>query len=537
MRPVPGASRLLYDDMGSLFTANHLLTLFSVVGIGAALGAIRFGPLRFGAAGALFVGLMVSAWKPEVGQGMQIVQQIGLAFFVYTVGLSAGTTFFENLRKQRALLVTCVCACVLGAGIALSGGRLLGLPEGLTLGLFTGSLTAAPALDAATRLTGDPQAAAGYAFGYPIGVLVGIVVVTMTVTRAWRGEKDTPSLAGVSLETVTVRVADTVSTRQITAWRDQRVRMSYLRRDGGTRVVVPGEDLLAGDLVLLVGEPADIAEAARQIGEPVTDRRLEDDRSDVAFERILVSNPDLAGRSITSLNVTARFGAVVTRVRRGDLDLLARDDLDLQLGDQLGVVVPIEELEAIQSWLGDSARRVLEVDAMSFGIGLVLGMLLGAIPFPVAPGTSFQLGSAAGPLIVGMLLGAVRRTGPIVWSLPLAANLTIRQIGLLLFLAALGLNAGPDVAGILTGPLGLKAALLALVITVCCCLAQVAGAKAAGLSAPRAAGGVAGFLGQPAVVQAADARVADERIEGAYATLFAFSIIVKILLVPLFTVL
>ncbi len=523
--------------MGSLLAANHLLTLFTVVGIGAALGAIRFGPLRFGAAGALFVGLALSAWKPEAGQGMQIVQQIGLAFFVYTVGLSAGASFFENLRKQRALLFICVVTCVLGAGIAIVGGRVLDLPEGLRLGLFTGSLTAAPALDAATRLTGDPQAAVGYAFGYPIGVLIGIVVVTMTVTRSWRGEKDTPCLAGVTLETLTVRVTDTLSTRRVTAWRDQRVRMSYLRRDGCTRVVVPGEDLLEGDLVLLVGEAADIHEAALQIGEPVQDRRLEDDRSDVAFERIVLSNPDLAGRSISSLNVTARFGAVITRVRRGDLDLLARDDLDLQLGDHVAVVVPIEELDAIQSWLGDSARRVSEIDAMSFGIGLVLGMLLGVIPFPVAPGITFSLGSAAGPLIVGMLLGAVRRTGPIVWSLPLAANLTIRQIGLLLFLAALGLNAGPDVAGVLLSPMGPKAALLGLVITVICCTAQALGAKFAGLSAPRAAGGVAGFLGQPAVLQAGDARVADERIEGAYATLFAFSIVVKILLVPFFTIL
>lgn len=523
--------------MGSLLTANHLLTLFGVVGIGAALGAIRFGPLRFGAAGALFVGLAVSAWNPEAGQGMQIVQQIGLAFFVYTVGVSAGSTFFEDLRKQSALLLTCVLVCVLGAGIAIGGGRLLALPEGLTLGLFTGSLTAAPALDAATRLTGDPQAAVGYAFGYPIGVLMGIVVVTMTVTRKWRGEKDTPSLAGVSLETLTVRVTETVSTRRVTAWRDQRVRMSYLRRDGCTRVVVPGEDLLEGDLVLLVGEPADIEEATSEIGEPVHDHRLEDDRSDVAFERIVVSNPDLAGRSITSLNVAARFGAVITRVRRGDLDLLARDDLDLQLGDHVAVVVPTEELDAIQSWLGDSERRVSEVDAMSFGIGLVLGMLLGSIPFPVGPETTFQLGSAAGPLIVGMLLGALRRTGPIVWSLPSAANLTIRQIGLLLFLAALGLNAGPDVAAMLASPLGPKAALLGVVITAICCAAQALGARIAGLSAPRAAGGVAGFLGQPAVLQAADARVADERIEGAYATLFAFSIVVKILLVPLFTLL
>ncbi|WP_115726615.1 aspartate:alanine exchanger family transporter [Actinomyces culturomici] len=517
--------------MASLLTTNHLLALFLVVGVGAALGAIRFGPLRFGAAGALFVGLAVSAWNPDIGQGMEIVQQIGLAFFVYTVGVSAGATFFQDLRKQTALLASCALVCVIGAVAALVGGNLLHLPKGLTLGLFTGALTAAPALDAATRVTGDPQAAVGYAFGYPIGVVVGIIVVTMTVTRKWLGAKDTPSLAGKSLETVTVRVAETVNTRRIEAWRDQRVRMSYLRRDGVTRVVVPGEDLLAGDLVLVVGDPANIEEAALQVGEPV-DHHLEDDRSDVAFERIVVSNPDLAGRSISSLNVTTRFGAVITRVRRGDLDLLARDDLDLQLGDHVAVVVPTDELDAIQDWLGDSEKRVSEVDAMAFGIGMVLGMLLGAVPFPMPGGATFSLGSAAGPLIVGMLLGALRRTGPLVWSLPASANLTIRQIGLLLFLAGLGLNAGPALTSLLTSSNGPKSALLAALLTLLCCGAQALAGRFAGLSAARSAGGVAGFLGQPAVLQAADARVVDERIEAAYATLFAFSIVVKILLVP-----
>lgn len=521
--------------MTALLQTHPLLALFLVVGLGAVLGAIRFGPLRFGAAGALFVGLVLSASVPEAaGEDMRIVQQIGLAFFVYTVGISAGATFFQDLRKQTGLLASCAAVCLVGAVLALAGGRVLGLGEGLTTGLYTGALTAAPALDAATRVTGDPQAAVGYAFGYPIGVVVGILVVTMTVTRRWAGERDTPSLAGGNLETVTVLVADTINMRQIAAWREQRIRMSYLRRGERTRVVAPGEDLLAGDHVLMVGDAASVEEAARDVGE-ILGHRLEDDRSDVAFERILVSNPDVAGRPVSQLNVAKRFGAAITRVRRGDLDLLARDDLDLQLGDHLAVVVPIEELDAISDWLGDSERRVAEVDAMAFGIGMVLGMLLGVVSFPMPGGSSFQLGSAAGPLIVGMVLGALRRTGPLVWTLPAAANLTIRQIGLMLFLAALGLNAGPQMAALLQGGEGGRAALLALVIVAVCCAAQALAGRFLGLSSARAAGGVAGFLGQPAVLQAADARVVDERVEAAYATLFAFSIIVKILLVPLIT--
>ena len=521
--------------MASLFASSPLLALFVVVALGAAIGAIRIGPLRFGAAGALFVGLTVSALHPEVvSTHMSIVQPMGLAFFVYCVGISAGATFFQDLRKQTNLLALTTIVCVVGALIALVGGRLLGLSSGLTSGLFTGALTAAPALDTATRLTGDPNAAVGYAFGYPVGVIGGILIVTITVTRKWVGPKDTPSLAGSSLEAVSIHVSKHINTRDIDAWRDQRVRLSYLRRDGRTRVTAPGEDLLPGDHVVMVGDPASIKEAAPLVGE-VLDHNLEDDRSDLAFERIVVSNPDVAGRSVSELNVTKRFGAVITRVRRGDLDLLARDDLDLQLGDHVAVVVPTDELDGIAEWLGDSERRVAEVDGMAFGIGLVLGLLLGIVSFPLPGGQGFQLGAAAGPLIVGMLLGALRRTGPLVWTLPAAANLTIRQIGLMLFLAALGLNAGPQFASLLGSPEGWRAALLAAVMVVVCCVIQALGAKFIGLSSARAAGGIAGFLGQPAVLQAADARVTDERIEAAYATLFAFAIIVKILLLPLIT--
>ena len=521
--------------MASLFASSPLLALFVVVALGAAIGAIRIGPLRFGAAGALFVGLTVSALHPEVvSTHMSIVQPMGLAFFVYCVGISAGATFFQDLRKQTNLLALTTIVCVVGALIALVGGHLLGLSSGLTSGLFTGALTAAPALDTATRLTGDPNAAVGYAFGYPVGVIGGILIVTITVTRKWVGPKDTPSLAGSSLEAVSIHVSKHINTRDIDAWRDQRVRLSYLRRDGRTRVTAPGEDLLPGDHVVMVGDPASIKEAAPLVGE-VLDHNLEDDRSDLAFERIVVSNPDVAGRSVSELNVTKRFGAVITRVRRGDLDLLARDDLDLQLGDHVAVVVPTDELDDIAEWLGDSERRVAEVDGMAFGIGLVLGLLLGIVSFPLPGGQGFQLGAAAGPLIVGMLLGALRRTGPLVWTLPAAANLTIRQIGLMLFLAALGLNAGPQFASLLGSPEGWRAALLAAVMVVVCCVIQALGAKFIGLSSARAAGGIAGFLGQPAVLQAAEARVTDERIEAAYATLFAFAIIVKILLLPLIT--
>lgn len=519
--------------MAELFASNHLLTLFLVVGFGAMIGAIRLGPIRLGAAGVLFVGLVVSSLLPGVGQGLEVVQQIGLAFFVYSVGISAGSDFFQSVRQQSGFLAWSALICLLGAVVAIVGGKVLGLSNALTVGLYTGALTAAPALDAATRLTSGSEAAVGYALAYPMGVVVGLVVVTIVSTRVWEGKNDTPSLAGTGLEAATVYVAHPMNMRQVEGWVAQDVRLSYLRRDGRMRVVVPGEDLRVGDEVIVVGGEREVARAVECLGERL-EKHLEHDRRDVAFERILVSNPALSGRTIAQLNMVVRFGAVITRVRRGDLDLLARDDLALQIGDHVAVVVPIEELEAVQEWFGDSEKRVAEVDAMAIGIGMVLGMAVGAVSLPLPGGGAFQLGSAAGPLLVGLFLGAVRRTGPLVWTLPSSASMTIRQVGIMLFLAALGLVAGPDLARVLGTSVGLYALGLSVGIVAVCLLLQTVVGRVLGLSAARTAGAVAGFLGQPAVLQAAEARVADERVESAYATLFAFTIIVKIFLVPLF---
>lgn len=518
--------------MSTIFQQQPLFTLFVVVALGAVLGAVRFGPVRLGGAGALFVGLAFSAFNPALASDLTLIQQLGLLLFVYTVGLSAGANLKTGLRQNLPLLALSVGASAVGAGVVFGFGPLTGLSAPLRTGIFTGALTAAPALDTASRISGSPDPAVGYSFAYPIGALVGIVFVSLVAGKHWEGRKDVPSLAGKGLLAVTVRVAGTLHPRDVPAWVEQRVRLSYVEREGRTRVYVPGEELLAQDLVVVVGEPESVSEAVAELG-AVCDEHLADRRDEVEFERLIVSNPELAGRTVSELNLPATFGALVTRVRRADLDLLARDDLPLQLGDQVAVVVEQQNLEKVREFFGDSQRRVSEVDALALGVGLALGIAVGMIPLPLPGGEAFALGPAAGPLIVGMALGAFRRAGPLVWLLPESANLTIRQLGLLFFLAALGLGAGPQVAQLLTGPGAIPAALLAVSAAVLACAVMLVGGRVLGLSAARTAGGIAGFLGQPAVLQAANARVQDERVESAYSTLFAAAIIVKILLVPL----
>ena len=513
-----------------VLAASPLLTIFVVVGLGTALGAVPFGPVRFGAAGALFVGLAVGALDPRLGEHLALVQTLGLALFVYTVGLAAGSTFFRDLRRQLPLMSVAVGVLAVATAVAGLLGAALGLSGPLIAGTFAGALTSTPALAAAATAAGSSEPAVGYALTYPVGVTVAILVVAVVVGRRWPARRDPQPAAGVGLVALTAEVERETSIADVPGFAAGEIRMSYLARDDRTRVVRPDEALRPGDRVVVVGPEPAVLGAVEHLGTR-REEHLAHDRTAVDNQRFVVSDRRVAGRTIAELDIPGRFGGVITRVRRGDLDLLARDDLTLELGDRVLAVVPREELDAVSAFLGDSERRVSEIDALTVGIGMALGLLLGLATVPLGGGVSFALGSAAGPLLVGMVLGRLERTGPLVWGLPRAANLTIRQLGLLFFLAAVGLASGQAFAAEAFTPTGARVAAVGVGVVAVASVLVVVGARLVGVSAPRAAGSLAGMVGQPAVLAYASSRVTDERVEAGYAALFALGIIAKILLV------
>ncbi len=521
--------------MTELLVANPLLSIMLVLALGAAVGQIPFGPLRFGAAGALFVGLGVGALDPEIGTGLGLVQTLGLTLFVYTVGIAAGSTFFADLRRQLPLMGLGIGVLAVITAVAVGVGAALGLNPAHIAGVFAGALTSTPALAAATDATGSPDAAVGYSIGYPIGVTLAIIAVAAVVARSWPGGRDTASLSSASIETATSRVQRETRVCEVPGHQQGRVVLSSLRRDGRTTVVSPQDVLLPGDDVVVTGADPDLQAAVAHLGHPL-DTKIHHDHTTAALRPFLVSNPDLIGRTVSELDFGRRFQGAVLQVRRGDLQMLASDDLVLQPGDRVLAVVPRESLDEVDDFVGNSERRISEVDSLAAGIGVSAGLLLGTVAVPLPGGIEFALGSAAGPLVVGMVLGGLHRTGPLIWDLPLAANLTIRQLGLLLFLATVGLASGPAFASEALTFTGLSLGVVAMTVTLVAATLFLGGARWLGLSAPRGAGGFAGFIGQPAILAYATGKVNDERIEAGYAALFALAIIVKILAVQVIAV-
>ncbi|CAM5351089.1 Putative transport protein YidE [Streptomyces griseus subsp. griseus] len=420
--------------MWQFFADNPWVAVFAVITLGALLGMVRFGPVRLGAAGVLFVGLLVGALDEDIAAAVPAgVSALGLALYVYTVGLESGPAFFRELRGQLPVMAGAVVAlAVTAAVVGFVGHRGFGIAGPFLAGGYAGIGTTTPGLAAAQDASEDPtQPAVGYAIGYPLAVVITIVFVSaIAARRHWTARRDPGSGLPATLVTRTVQVARDLRWADVPGAAAHRVLASeYRPADGVTRVARELDRLSPGDQVVLVGGDEDVRAATDALGSTAP-RHLLDDRSAVDYRRVLLTNPDLAGHTVGELGLGEKYGALVSRVRRGDFDMLAHDDLLLQLDDRVRVVMPRERTGEVTRYLGDTEAEVSEVSAVSLGLGLTLGFLIG-IPSLTLGSTTLALGTGAGPLVMGMVLGWRRRTGPLVWTLPTRANLTLRQIGLL----------------------------------------------------------------------------------------------------------
>ncbi len=530
-----------------VFIDNPLLVLFLVMGAGAALGTIRVGGIALGPAAALFVGLAVSAADSRLANDPAIVPQIGLALFIYTVGLASGPSFLAELRRGGAKVLVGVSALLVAMSLVVVGvSKLFDLDTGARSGLFAGSLTNTPALSAAISSLSKQIAAktvtdpvVGYSLAYPFGVLTMLLAAHLSLRRAERAAASAPatqvsaSAVDVTSATVLVARADLPPLGDLRRWGDARLAFGRVEHQGKVQLATTDVHLVPGDLCTVIGAPGDVAAFIAWAGERST-RHLALDRALLDFRRISVSNRKLAGTHMRDLDLEGRFGATVTRVRRGDHDLVADGDFVLRLGDRLRVVGPATRLGEVATLLGDSDRSLGEVDAMGFALGMSIGLLIGLVSVPLPGGGSIALGVGGGPLIAGLVLGTVSRTGPITWQVPHAANLTLRQLGMLMFLGAVGIRSGATFADAVGTAVGARLAIAAAIVTVVLATGSLVLLRLLRADPVTSAGHIAGIETQPAVhAFAAERTKGDQRIDAGYALVLPIAMIVKLILVQL----
>ena len=523
--------------MIDLLADNPLLLLFVVAATGWLVGRISIGGFSLGIAAVLFAGIAFGALDPSL-QLPEELWNLGLVLFVYTVGLATGPGFVASFRRRGIAANGGLLAAVgLAAGVAVAAEAVLGLSAEVAAGVFTGATTNTPALAAALeylRSHGGGESTApvvGYSLTYPIGVLMPLLAVFLLLRRRPPGAS-APGSGPTALVSRTVRV----DVQGLPSFGDLRARLggvTFGRVKRGDETMLAAEPLapLPGDLVSVVGDAAHVREATAELGHEST-HHVELERSDYDVRRILVSSRAVAGRRVDDLDLPRRFGAAVTRVRRGDVDLVPDPDTSIELGDRVRVLAPRERLPEVSAFFGDSLRRIGEIDILTLSLGLTAGLLLGLVPLPLPGGGSFELGFAGGPLLVALALGAIGRTGPLVWQLPYTANLTLRQLGTVLFLAGVGVRSGQAFASTVASAQALRIAAAGVVVTAAALGATVAVGRLLLRSSPQTlAGVIAGTQTQPAVLAYATAQVADDRqVNLGYATVYPLAMIAKIVL-------
>lgn len=537
-----------------LLAEHQLLLLFFVASTGYAIGKISFKGVKLGVAAVLFVGLAVSALDESITLPA-LITSLGLVLFVYSVGISSGSSFFSSFRKTgiRDSLVV-LAMLVLGAGIVFVAYKTIAMSPAVAAGLFTGSFTNTPALAAVVQILssgqlGDTKAlsglpAVGYSIAYPMGVLGPILAIAfwqkrykINYLKDAKKAKDIVA-AGADISNESVKITNTkfcgIKLGELLDSNDWPVIFGRLKR--GKEIMLVSENdtkFEKNDIISVIGSPEDIQIIIKLLG-VADDTKLDLDRTKFDYRRVFVSNKALVGKSIKELRMPQKYHAMVTRVRRGDIEMLAHKDFVLEYGDRVRFISRKKDITVVSKYFGDSYKSVSDFHIFSIGLGLCLGLLLGMIPIKLPGGLVFRLGDAGGVLIMGLILSAIRRTGPIVWGISYTANLTLREFGLILMLAGIGVRSGQTFVQAINNGDGVQLFIAGAIASIAIPMIFIPLAyKRFKLPFAVVSGMVSAIHTQPAVHAYASNQADNDLPNHGYAMVFPVSTIAKILIAQL----
>jgi len=453
--------------MSDITLTVSVLALVAVVGLW--IGNIKIRGVGFGIGGVLFGGIFVGHFADQFGlvlsaDMLHFIQEFGLILFVYTIGIQVGPGFFASLRVSGLRLN------LFALGIVVMGGlvtailhKIFAIPLPVVLGIFSGAVTNTPALGAGQQILRDlgiepgivDQMGMSYAMAYPFGIC-GIllsmwlvrVLFRINVEEEAKAHETAHTNGHMPIKTINIRVdnpnLNNLAIQDVPILNSVNVVCSRLKREEILMVPSPGTVIHTGDLLHLVGQPDDLHNAQLVIGKEV-DTSLSTRGTDMRVERVVVTNEHVLGKKIRDLQVKERYDVVISRLNRAGVELVASQDASLQFGDILNLVGRPSSIDAVADMVGNAQQKLQQVQMLPVFIGIGLGVLLGSIPlyvpgFPVA----LRLGLAGGPLIMALILGRIGCIGKLYWFMPPSANLALREMGIVLFLAVVGLKSGGD---------------------------------------------------------------------------------------------
>ncbi|MDO4683891.1 MAG: YidE/YbjL family protein [Lautropia sp.] len=521
------------SDLAAFLSAQPMLALFLTIALGHVAGSISVRGFALGSGAVLFVGLAMGAFVPKAAMP-PIVGSLGLLMFLYGVGLAYGAQFFNGLSSPVGLKANAASA----VGVLLSAALMMGMvwlfPDRLSLpemlGVFAGAGTSTSSLQAAMSLTGDTLPATGYSVAYPFGVAIPILIIGMY--NAWFKPKYAPQ-ERISLRMYAVRIENPYvvgkTLAEIDSWLPSGVGAAAAYRDGVAHSADIHGPLALGDVVLITGvDVGNMTEAEKMLGVRVGDA-FRRSHGDLDYLRLFVSNPKLAGKTIRQVKQMLAFEAAILHVRRVDEDISVDADSHLEIGDQIGILAHIDNIPELRRVFGDSVRGGGEISFVAIGLGVSIGLMVGAIPLSIPGVGRFTLGFA-GLLLVALYLGKVRKTGKLFWTMPVPANIALRNVGLSLFLAQVGLSSGETFVQTVThsGLYLMMGILLVSVLTLCVLILSVYVFR---IPFDLAAGVVSGATGNPAIIAFTTRTLGTDRSDVGYAMIFPSMTILKIVVI------
>lgn len=533
--------------------AHSILILAVVIAVGLLLGKIKIFGISLGTTWILFFGIFLGHLgfqiEPEL---LNFLKEFGLILFIFSIGMQVGPSFFSSFKQGGITLNLLASGVVLlGVTITIVIHLITGLPIATMVGILSGAVTNTPGLGAAqqtfTDATGatDPTIATAYAVAYPLGV-VGIILSLLLLRYIFHinmaEENNQLDQLNESRQTEAQMFSLSVlnpaimgkTIGEIKKLLDREFVISRVLHTQSGELVVPQTDtkLLEGDKLLVVSNLKNIEAIEALIGKRIDMNREEWQKLDshLVSRRIAITRPAINGRSIGSLRLRNLFGVNITRVNRAGVDLIADTRLQLQLGDRVTVVGSEEAIASVEKYLGNSLKRLREPNLISIFIGIAIGVLVGSIPFMI-PGIPqpVKLGLAGGPLIVAILISTFGPRYKLVTYTTMSANLMLREIGIAIFLACVGLGAGGNfVETVLNGGYlwigyGVIITLLPLLII------GLIGRKVCKLNYYTLMGLIAGSMTDPPALAYANASAGNDVPAVSYATVYPLTMFLRVI--------
>ncbi|EID9760258.1 putative transporter [Escherichia coli] len=465
--------------MSDIALTVSILALVAVVGL--FIGNVKFRGIGLGIGGVLFGGIIVGHFVSQAGMTLSsdmlhVIQEFGLILFVYTIGIQVGPGFFASLRVSGLRLnLFAVLIVIIGGLVTAILHKLFDIPLPVVLGIFSGAVTNTPALGAGQQILRDlgtpmemvDQMGMSYAMAYPFGIcgilftmwMLRVIFCVNVETEAQQHESSRTN-GGALIKTINIRVENPnlhdLAIKDVPILNGDKIICSRLKREETLKVPSPDTIIQLGDLLHLVGQPADLHNAQLVIGQEV-DTSLSTKGTDLRVERVVVTNENVLGKRIRDLHFKERYDVVISRLNRAGVELVASGDISLQFGDILNLVGRPSAIDAVANVLGNAQQKLQQVQMLPVFIGIGLGVLLGSIPVFV-PGfpAALKLGLAGGPLIMALILGRIGSIGKLYWFMPPSANLALRELGIVLFLSVVGLKSGGDFVNTLVNGEGLS---------------------------------------------------------------------------------